>query len=220
MPGRAASSSAMRDAGRDRQHERVVGQSDGAALSSAAGTSPGFTATTTTSASATAHAGLGTTRTPGNAVLEDAAALGVDLGDRERVGLPAGVEQAADEGLAHAPAAEQRDALHERSVGEATRRRRRTCDASLRRETRGRARGTSDRVALPRTTRPPAPRAHVHPDSAASGPPGSVATLCHTLTVRDATSFRTSLSRRSARRNAMPRPRLEPPLGRARRARR
>ena len=40
------------------------------------------------------------------ALLEAAPAVGVDLGDGERVGLPAGVEQAPDEGLAHAPAAE------------------------------------------------------------------------------------------------------------------
>src|SRR4029450_7132046 len=40
--------------------------SDGRHCSSAAPTSPGFTATTTTSLSATAHAGLGTTRTPRN----------------------------------------------------------------------------------------------------------------------------------------------------------
>ena len=45
------------------------------------------------------------------AALERVAAIGVDLGDRERLGLAAGVEQADDEGLAHAPAAEQRQ-LH------------------------------------------------------------------------------------------------------------
>ena len=52
-------------------------------------TSSGFTATTTTSASATAQAGLGTTWTPGKVVFEVAAAVGVDLGHGERVGLPA-----------------------------------------------------------------------------------------------------------------------------------
>jgi hypothetical protein len=50
--------------------ERIVAPSAsaGAALSSAEGTSWCFTATTTTSASGTAHAGLGTTWTPGKAV--------------------------------------------------------------------------------------------------------------------------------------------------------
>ena len=70
---------------------------------------------TTTSASATAHAGLGTTRTLGNRCLEDAAALGVDLGDRERVGVPAAVEQPAD--AAPRPSARRRAAPHASCIG-------------------------------------------------------------------------------------------------------
>ena len=71
-----------RDTGRDREHERLAAQRRLARSRRLAATSPGFTATITTSASATAHAGLGTTRTFGNSLLERAPALGVDLGDR------------------------------------------------------------------------------------------------------------------------------------------
>ena len=60
-----------------------------AACSSAAGTSPGFTATTTTSVSATAHAGLGADADAREALLEHAPPVGVDLGDRERLRVPA-----------------------------------------------------------------------------------------------------------------------------------
>ena len=77
--------------------------------SSAAGTSPGFTATTRISASAAAHAPLGTTRTPGSRSSSNAAAVGVDLGDRDRPGLPAGLHEPGRERLAHPTATQQRE---------------------------------------------------------------------------------------------------------------
>ena len=53
------------------------------------------------------HDGLGATRTPGSRASSDVAALGVDLGDRERLRLPAALEQADGEGFAHAAAADE-----------------------------------------------------------------------------------------------------------------
>ena len=97
----------MRDAGRDRQHERLLGQRVGARLERrddvaglhrhdedvGVGGRPGR-------ARHDAHAG--------EAILEDPAAFGVDLGDRERVGLPAGRRRRPDgERFAHAAPAEE-----------------------------------------------------------------------------------------------------------------
>ena len=62
-------------------------------------------------------------------VLEDVAPVGIDLGDGDRVGLEVGVEQPGDEGFAHAPTTEQRDADH---ASEGTGARRATGIATLR----------------------------------------------------------------------------------------
>jgi hypothetical protein len=48
--------------------------------------------------------------------LQRAAAVGVDLGDDDRVALPAGVEEPPDEGLAHPAASEEREASHDREA--------------------------------------------------------------------------------------------------------
>jgi hypothetical protein len=44
--------------------------------------------------------------------LEGTPAIGVDLGHRERLGLPAGIEPASEECIAHPPAAQQRQSVH------------------------------------------------------------------------------------------------------------
>ena len=78
------------------------------------------------------------------------ATLGVDLGDRERLGLPAGVEQADGERFAHATTAEECQVHPEQAN-----RGRLRAQGTQRRVAvhgRGRARGTlGRRPALPRT---------------------------------------------------------------------
>ena len=49
---------------------------------------------------------------PGEALLEHAPPVGIDLGDRDALGLPAGVEQPGEQRLAHAPTAQQRNRGH------------------------------------------------------------------------------------------------------------
>ena len=89
-------------------------------------------------------------------LLELAAAVGVDLGDRELVGVPAAVEQAAEQRGTHLPAADQGHARHPTRV---TPRRcaRRAANESAKRV------GPEEPSEPPRTspngTAPPAPRA-------------------------------------------------------------
>ena len=96
----------MRTPGRDRQHERVVGERGRAGLEhlgDVAGLHRHHE-----------HVGVGggprrARHHPhaGQPRLELVAAVGVDLGDRERVGRPPAVEQAGRQRLAHAAAAQE-----------------------------------------------------------------------------------------------------------------
>ena len=97
-----------RDPGRDRQHERVL-RKDRDAGFERAGDVAGLDRD---------HHDVGVGRRPGRArddahpgksLFEDPAALGVDLGDRDRVALPARVEQPLHQGLAHPTATEERE---------------------------------------------------------------------------------------------------------------
>ena len=102
----------MRDAGRDREDERACSPSDGAHASSA-----GPTSLRLHRDDHDVGVGDGPRRARHDpdrreARLEHPATVAVDLGDRERVGLAAGVEQPGEERLAHAAATEQRDAGH------------------------------------------------------------------------------------------------------------
>ena len=94
------------DAGRDRQDERPFGQDLGAALERRDGVARLHRE----------HQHLGVGGGPGRArhdpdprqaLLEVVAPLGVDLGDGQRLGLPAAVDQSDGQGFAHAPSAQQ-----------------------------------------------------------------------------------------------------------------
>ena len=143
----------------------------GSATSSVLPTSPGFTATMTTSVSATAHAPLGTTRTLGNCASSSWRRVGIDLGDRDVLGVVPAVEQAAR--AAPRPSSRHRAARREPSA-EGNRRRtspHHMADCGARPPTRhltawcvgrGRdeARGTIGTAShFPERSGPPAPRA-------------------------------------------------------------
>ena len=157
-PGRAASSAAMVTPGRDRQHQRALGEHVGAARERVDGVARLHRE----------HEHVGVGRGPrraghdahaGEPRLERVAALGVDLGDRERVRVPAGVEQADRERLAHATAAEECHAHLQQGNRGRTAVRTRDRTGRARRRT-GRARGTFGPTPhFPERDGPPAPRA-------------------------------------------------------------
>ena len=101
-----------RDAGRDRQHERVGLAARSTRRSSTAATSRRLHRDHHDVGVGDGPRRAGHDAHAGEERLELVPAVGVDLGDRERLGLPAGVEQAADQRRAHASAAEQCDAFH------------------------------------------------------------------------------------------------------------
>ena len=97
-----------RDPGRDRQHQRMLRQDRDA----------GFERARDVAGLHRDHDDVGVGRRPGRArddahpgkaLFEDPAALGVDLGDRDRVALPTRVEQPLHQGLAHPTATEERE---------------------------------------------------------------------------------------------------------------
>ena len=157
-PGAAASSAArVTPAAIDRT--RAPSGRTSAQPASASMASAGFTAITSTSASVATHAGLRRDAHPGQARLEHVAAVGVDLGDGQRLGLPAALEQADGEGFAHAAAAEECQVHPGRvSVG-----RLRTQGIEACRGPSGWARGTLGAAPyFPERDGPPAPRAHTN----------------------------------------------------------
>ena len=106
-PGSAASRVAIGDPGGDREDEACVAERRAGRPRARRATSSGFTATTTTSASGTAQAGLGTTRTPGKRGSSSRRRSGSTSATASASALPAGVEQAGDERLAHPAATEE-----------------------------------------------------------------------------------------------------------------